>query len=69
MNHAAMYTNQPQRRPFRFLHGNILVFSMTGLLGNFCRRMVFPYASLYILALGGDATKIGFVNFLARVAL
>jgi MFS family permease len=30
--------------------------------------MVFPYASLYILALGGDATKIGFTNFLGLLA-
>ncbi|MFC1976624.1 MFS transporter, partial [Chloroflexota bacterium] len=30
--------------------------------------MVFPYASLYILALGGDATSIGFVNSLLPLA-
>lgn len=48
--------------------GNILVFSVTDLLGNFARAMVFPYASLYILALGGDARQIGFVNSLAPFA-
>jgi MFS family permease len=38
------------------------------MLGNFARSLVFPYASLYILALGGDATKIGFTNFLGLLA-
>jgi MFS family permease len=50
------------------MYGNIMVFSVTDLLGNFCRAMVFPYVSLYILALGGDAAQIGFVNSLAPLA-
>src|SRR5512133_326878 len=50
------------------LRGNIGVFSLTDLTGNFCRSMVFPYASLYILALGGDVTQIGLVNALAPLA-
>lgn len=48
----------------KFMLGNIIVFSVTGLLGNFARSMVFPYASLYIMALDGDAKTIGLVNFL-----
>ena len=48
----------------RLMSGNIMVFSITGLLGNFARAMVFPYASLYVLALGGDARTIGWVNFI-----
>ena len=52
----------------RLMSGNIMVFSITGLLGNFARSMVFPYASLYILALGGDARIIGWVNFLRPLA-
>ena len=52
----------------RLVSGNIMVFSITGLLGNFARAMVFPYASLYILALGGDAKTIGWVNFLRPLA-
>jgi MFS family permease len=55
------------RNNLRFLSGNILVFAITDMLGNFARGLVFPYASLYILALGGDATKIGFVNLLGLV--
>ena len=52
----------------RVLRGNILVFAVTDLLGNFARNLVFPYASLYILALGGDAADIGLVNSLALFA-
>jgi MFS family permease len=52
----------------RLMSGNIMVFSITGLLGNFARAMVFPYASLYVLALGGDARTIGWVNFFRPLA-
>ncbi|MEZ4736821.1 MAG: MFS transporter [Caldilineaceae bacterium] len=48
----------------RFLHGNILVIAITNGLGNFARAMVFPYASLYILALGGNAATVGFIDAL-----
>jgi len=50
------------------MYGNMMVFSVSDLLGNFARSMVFPYASLYILALGGDATQIGLVNSLGPLA-
>jgi MFS family permease len=56
------------RSSLRFLSGNILVFALTDMLGNFARSMVFPYASLYILALGGDAARIGLVAFLSQLA-
>jgi len=50
------------------MHGNILVLTVTRVLGMFSRSMVFPYASLYILALGGEAAQIGFVNSLRPLA-
>ncbi len=53
---------------FDFMRGNILVFTITGSLGMFCRAMVFPYASLYILALGGSSAQIGIVNSLSPLA-
>lgn len=56
------------RKNLGFLSGNILVLALTDMLGNFARSLVFPYASLYILALGGDATKIGFVSLLGLLA-
>ncbi len=56
---------QRLRSRFQFMQGNILVLSITNLLGNFSRAMVFPYTSLYILALGGEAAQIGFINALS----
>lgn len=55
---------QALRDNFSYMRGNVLVISITDLLGNFSRRMLFPYASLYILALGGSAAQIGFINSL-----
>lgn len=55
---------QRLRDAFRFMRGNILVLSLTQLLGNFSRAMVFPYTSLFILALGGEAAQIGFITAL-----
>jgi len=59
---------QSLRDGFRFLNGNILVLTATQVLGMICRSMVFPYASLYVLALGGEAAQIGFVNSLKPIA-
>ena len=56
------------RNSLRFVKGNILVFAVTDLLGNFGRSMVFPYASLYILALGGNAAQIGLIAFVGQLA-
>lgn len=56
------------RNGLRFLQGNVLVLTTTQALGMFCRGMVFPYASLYILALNGTSEQIGFVNSLRPLA-
>ncbi|MDF1515555.1 MAG: MFS transporter [Anaerolineae bacterium] len=56
------------RREFSFMRGNVLVITMTRVLGMFCRSMVFPYASLYILALGGEPEQIGLINSLRPLA-
>ena len=56
------------RENFKFMNGNILVITITRVLGMFCRSMVFPYASLYILALGGEPAQIGFINSLKPLA-
>jgi MFS family permease len=50
------------------LRGNILVLTITQALGMFCRSMAFPYTSLYILALGGTAEKIGLINAISPLA-
>lgn len=56
------------RDSFSFMQGNILVITVTWVLGMFCRSMAFPYASLFILALGGASTQIGFINSLRPLA-
>lgn len=56
------------RDALRFIQGNNLAFALTDLLGNFARGMVMPYASLYILALGGDTTQIGLVSSIRPLA-
>ena len=59
---------QALRQRFHFIRGNYLVIALTRILGMFSRSMVFPYASLFILALDGDPTQIGFVNALKPLA-
>ena len=56
------------RSSLRSLSGNILIFGLSDLLGNFARSMVFPYASLYILSLGGNAAQIGLVALVSQMA-
>lgn len=50
------------------MRGNIRVITFTRALGMFVRGMAFPYASLFILALGGDAGHIGLINSLQPLA-
>ena len=52
------------KRRFHYMRGNLLVLTLTRVLGNFGRRMAFPYASLFLLVLGGDPAQIGVVNAL-----
>lgn len=56
------------RRRFGFMKGNIAVLTVTQILGRFFRSMVMPYASLYILALGGESSQIGVINSLRPLA-
>lgn len=56
------------RRRFGFMKGNIAVLTVTQVLGRFFRSMVMPYASLYILALGGESSQIGVINSLRPLA-
>src|SRR5512142_2340224 len=58
----------PIIQSFQYVTGNLRVLTITDMLGNFSRRLVFPYASLYILALGGSAPQIGLIAFLSQVA-
>ena len=51
-----------------FMQGNVLVLTITRALGQLSRSMAFPYASLYILALGGSPEQIGLITALSPLA-
>ncbi len=56
------------RALFNFFKGNVLVLTITRILGFFSRGAAFPYASLYVLALGGTTESVGVVNSLRPLA-
>lgn len=53
---------------WQFMHGNILVLTITQALGQVGRNMAYPYASLFILALGGEPAQVGLINSLVPLA-
>jgi MFS family permease len=50
------------------LRGNLLIFTIGDVLRHLSMFITFPYFSLYIQALGGNAVEIGLVNSLRPVA-
>jgi len=50
------------------MHGNFVILSFRMIVGQICRNMVFPYASLLILAVGGSNAQVGVVNSLMPLA-
>jgi MFS family permease len=58
----------PLRKRLDFMNRNLRILAIRQTLSKFCGRMVTPYSSLYILALGGDGTQVGFVNSLRPLA-
>jgi MFS family permease len=59
---------QRGRSPFWFITGNIRVLVVCRLLWSFSTSIVYPYFSLYILALGGTPTQVGLINSLGIIA-
>ena len=55
-------------KKFEFMNMNLRILTIRQILGMFFRRMVISYSSLYILAVGGDKSQIGFVNSLLPLA-
>lgn len=53
---------------FRFMKGNLSVLTIRQVLGMFFRKMVLAYASLFILAVGGDSSQIGIINSVRPLA-
>jgi len=50
------------------MHGNFMILTVRMVVGQICRNMVFPYASLLVLAVGGSTSQIGVVNSLMPIA-
>jgi len=56
------------RKRLEFMSGNMRILTVTQILGNFFRRMIFPYGSLFILAVGGEPAQVGIINSLRPLA-
>lgn len=56
------------RKMLPFMRGNFVVLTVRMVVGQICRNMVFPYASLLILAVGGSNSQVGVVNSLMPLA-
>lgn len=64
-----MSTVAPQGMSLRSLmKGNVLVLTVSRILWSMGDALVFPYLSLYILALGGDKPTIGWVSAMGSLA-
>ena len=61
-------TEHRGRSPFWFITGNIRVLVVCRLLWSFSTSIVYPFFSLYILALGGTPTQVGLINSLGIIA-
>ena len=56
------------RKRLEFMSGNMRILTVTQVLGMFFRRMVLPYVSLFILAVGGEPAQVGIINSLRPLA-
>jgi len=56
------------RERFEFMNKNLRILTIRQSLGMFFRRMVMPYSSLFILAVGGDSSQVGIVGSLRPLA-
>lgn len=57
-----------KKSPFWFITGNLRVLISTRILWGLSRGIIYPYLSLYILALGGTPSEIGTINMVGLVA-
>ncbi|MFC1802838.1 MFS transporter [Thermoproteota archaeon] len=53
---------------FSFMEGNLMILTIRQIIGMFFRRMVLSYASLFVLAVGGNSSQIGIINSLQPLA-
>ncbi len=61
-------SEQRGRSPFWFLTGNIRVLVICRVLWSFSTSIVYPFFSLYILALGGTPAQVGIINSLGIIS-
>jgi len=53
---------------FAFMKGNLTILTIRQVVGMFFRRMVLSYASLFVLAVGGNSSQIGIIDSLRPLA-
>ena len=63
-----MSTSETKRSPFWFLTGNTRILVICRILWSFSTSIVYPYFSLYIIALGGTPAEVGLVNSIGIIA-
>ncbi|MCW4012649.1 MAG: MFS transporter [Candidatus Bathyarchaeota archaeon] len=56
------------RSQLDFMKGNMTILTIRQVVGMFFRRMVLSYASLFVLAVGGDENQIGIINSVRPLA-
>jgi MFS family permease len=56
------------KKRFSFMRGNLRILTIRQVVGMFFRRMVLTYASLFVLAVGGNSSQIGIINSLRPLA-
>jgi len=61
-------TEQKGRSPFWFMTGNIRVLVICRVMWSFSTSIVYPFFSLYIIALGGTPAQVGLINSLGIIA-
>ena len=59
---------QPRRTMFWFVQGNVKILMFCRVIWSASTSIVYPFFSLYILALGGTSTEIGLINALGIIA-
>lgn len=59
---------QQSRGMFWFIQGNVKVLMFCRILWSFSTSIIYPFFSLYILALGGSEVEVGLINSLGLVA-
>ena len=63
-----MAETEQRKGMFWFIQGNVKVLMLCRVLWSWSTSIIYPFFSLYILALGGTSTEIGLINSLGIIA-